>query len=293
MHYQQEAIGDWGQMQNTPTTTTTTEELTTADGCTLFLRSWITSSPNILLLLHGLGAHSGWFIDMGNELSARGLTVYAMDHRGFGRSKGLSGHIDNYHTFLSDIGFVLDEIRKRHPDAKLYILGHSMGGIFASHFASAHQDKLAGVLFLNPWVRDGSKVSLGMTLRVLFGGLVKSKHYWTLAGGTEGMTTNPEAARMLDKDTYWRRAETSSFFFQILQMRSAILSKAKRITIPALVLQAEKDKSVIIEASHDLFNALASPVKTWQTYPTYAHDSELEADHSQMDDDIVEWIGKH
>src|SRR5260370_5986467 len=88
MSYQPDATGDWGRMQQTPGIITATEELTTTDTCKLFLRSWRTGSFNVLLILHGLGAHSGWFIDMGNTLASRGLTVYAMDHRGFGRSGG-------------------------------------------------------------------------------------------------------------------------------------------------------------------------------------------------------------
>ncbi len=129
MRYQQDAPGDWGSMQETEAVKTATEVLVTTDGCKLFLRSWQTDSSDVLLLLHGLGAHSGWFIDMGNELAARDVTVYAMDHRGFGRSEGLAGHIDNHQTYVEDIAFIVSEIRKRHAQARIYLLGHSMGGI--------------------------------------------------------------------------------------------------------------------------------------------------------------------
>ena len=150
MLYQPDAPGDWGQMLESETIKTATDILNTPDGCTIFLRSWVTDNPDILLILHGLGAHSGWFIDMGNKLAARGMTVFAMDHRGFGRSGGLPGHIDNYHTYIEDIKFIVTTIRERHPEASIHILGHSMGGIFASHFASEYQNTLTSVLFLNP-----------------------------------------------------------------------------------------------------------------------------------------------
>ena len=85
MLYKPDAPGDWGQMIESDTVKTATDLLNTPDGCTIFLRSWVTDSPDILLILHGLGAHSGWFIDMGNKKEAPGMTIYAMDHRGFGR----------------------------------------------------------------------------------------------------------------------------------------------------------------------------------------------------------------
>lgn len=293
MRYQQENPGDWGQMQGTPEITTATEKLTTADGCELFLRSWKTNGPNGLLILHGLGGHSGWYIDMGNELASRGISVYAMDHRGFGRSGGLRGHIENYRTFVEHIGYVVTEISKRHPEAGIFLLGHSMGAIFATHFAAKDQQRLAGVVFLNPWVGDTSRVSLGTTLAVMVGGVFKSRRHWQFAGGTEGMTTNEEAVQMLQADAFWQRTQTLSFMFQVLLMSSAILKQARQITIPALVIQAEDDKAVRLAGSHKLYEALASSDKTWKTYAGYDHDSQFEEDRSQMDHDLVAWIREH
>ena len=293
MLYQPDAPGDWGEMIESDTIKTATDILKTSDGCDLFLRSWVTDSPDILLILHGLGAHSGWFIDMGNKLAARGMTVYAMDHRGFGRSGGLPGHIDNYHTYVEDINFIITTIRKRHPETAFHILGHSMGGIFASHFAAKYQNTLTSVLFLNPWIQDTSQIPILTTLRILIGGIFKSHRYWQVTGGTEVMTTNPEAIQMLNADTYWRRKQTASFLYQISLMRSAVLKKAKLITKPGLVMQAEADKSVVPEASHHLFETLASNDKTWKTFPGYAHDSEFEADRTLLDNEVVIWVTEH
>ena len=290
MLYQPDAPGDWGQMLESVSIKTATEILETPDGCTLFLRSWVTDSPDILLILHGLGAHSGWFIDMGNMLAARGVTVYAMDHRGFGRSGGMPGHIDNYKTYIEDTNFIVTTIRKRHPEAAIHIFGHSMGGIFASHFAANYQNALASVLFLNPWIQDSSQTPILTTLRILLGGIFKSKRYWQVAGGSDVMTTNPEAIQMLHTDTYWCRKQTSSFLFQIFLMRSAVLKKAKLISKPGLVMQAGADKAVVSEASHNLYDTLAGNDKTWKMFPGYAHDSEFEADRALLDNEVVTWI---
>jgi alpha-beta hydrolase superfamily lysophospholipase len=105
---------------------------------------------------------------MGNELSSRGISIFAMEHRGFGRSGDERGHINVYRSFIEDIAHVIAEIRKRHPQANIYILGHSMGGIFAAHFTAEYQQVLAGVIFLNSWVGDTSHVSLGTTLDSCF-----------------------------------------------------------------------------------------------------------------------------
>jgi esterase/lipase len=107
------------------------------------------------------------------------------------------------------------------------------------------------------------------------------------------MTTNPEAIQMLNADTYWCRKQTASFLFQIFRMRLATLKKAKLITKPGLVMQTEADKSVVNEASYNLYGTLTSKDKTWKTFPGYAHDSELEADRSLLDNEVVTWIREY
>lgn len=295
MLYQTDAPGDWGSMQSTAQVQTATETLTMVDGCKLFLRSWKTESRNVLLLMHGLGAHSGWFIDMGNALAMQGLSVYAVDHRGFGRSDGLPGHIERFEQFVEDLAAVVAELRSRHGGDKIrfYVLGHSMGGIFATHLAAKHGALLDGVLFLNPWVQDSAKVPLGVLLSIFAGGLLRSKRLWRAPGGTENMTTNPEAAQMLEADSYWRRSLTASFLLQIFYMRVQVLNLARNITIPALVIQAEQDKAVVPAASRKLYETLGSHDKSWQAYPDYAHDTEMEIDRTQLDRDIVAWIQAH
>ena len=293
MLYQKEAPGEWGQMKATDTIKIATEMLPMADGCKLFLRSWVTDSSDVLLILHGLGAHSGWFINMADTLAKRGLTVYVDDHRGFGHSEGLPAHIDTYSTFVEDCHMLVTEIRRRHPGRNIYVLGHSMGGIFTTHLAAKYGQELAGILYLNPWVEDSSHLSLGTTLSILFGGLFKSKRYFQVAGGTEVMTARQEAIEMLNADTFWRRKQTASFLFQILLMRMAVLKLAKQIALPALVMQAGQDKAVLASGTRKLYSALASSDKTWKGYEEFWHDSEFEEEHSRMDSDIAEWIGKH
>jgi len=292
MLYNVDLPGEWGSMRAVPRVQVATETLAMADGCKLFLRSWKAESRDVLLLVHGLGAHGGWFVDMGNELAASGLSVYAVDHRGFGRSEGPPGHVERGANYIEDLVAVLKEVRSRHAreGTRLFLLGHSMGGIFATHLAVKHGELLDGVIFLNPWVQDSSKVSVGMTLGVFGGGLLRSRRYWRIPGGSSVMTTNPEAIKMLEADPYWRREFTANFLLEIFRLRLQVLKLAPRITLPALIIQAEQDKSVVFAATRKLYETLGSRDKTWKSYPGYAHDTELEADRAQFDRDIVEWI---
>jgi alpha-beta hydrolase superfamily lysophospholipase len=283
--------GDWGTFEPAASGIETAQQwLTMDDGTRLYCRIWRAGAPATLLLLHGLGAHGGWFLDMGNALAARGVNVWQVDHRGFGRSEGSKGHVRDYRRYLQDIDAVVDAIRAASPDTRLFVLGHSMGGIFATYYAAAHPEKIAGLVLLNPWIKDQSNVSAGTALAVALRGMFKSMRPYALAGGPEVMTANPEAEQLLKSDPYWVRAESASFFWQLLLMRGGVLKQVRRVSVPALVLQAEKDKSVIYSATEEAFRQLGSADKTWKSYPGYAHDAEFEPDRSAMDDDIASWI---
>lgn len=293
MLYQKDAPGDWGQAEATADVSVATEHIPMSDGCNLFLRSWTTRSNDVLLILHGLGGHGGWYINMANVLATCGLTVYTIDHRGFGRSEGLRGHVDSYQTLVEDTAAVIREIRKRHPDTKIYLLGHSMGAIIATYVAARYNSLLAGVLYLNPWVEEATRTPMGKSLAIFASGLWKSRRLWQVVGGYEGMTTNPEAHAMLQADTYWQRTQTASFLVQIVLMRLGMLKQASQISLPTLVMQARSDQVLLISGSYKLHKALASSDKTWKTYPNYQHDSQLEAVRVLMDNDIVAWIREH
>jgi alpha-beta hydrolase superfamily lysophospholipase len=292
--YATERVGDWGA----PAALGYQELTFTApDGLSLFYRRWLRhEAAPTLVLLHGLGAHSGWFIDMGEELSARGLNVFAIDHRGFGRSGGPRGHVRDGSIYPRDITAFLTLLRAERPASRLFILGHSMGALFALNAAAedaARAEKLlAGVIFMNPWIADQGQVAPATVLRLLASGMMGSTKPFT-TGNTATMTTNPEALAMLDADTYWVRAESAAFLYQVTRMRLAAIGRARAVRAPALVIQCEADKAVKPAASRKLYEALGSTDKTWTTYPGYAHDCEFEPDRHALDDGLAQWIMAH
>lgn len=299
VQYTPERAGDWGAPAPAAGSTYGDDTLRLHDNTPLYFRYWRHADPlaPVLVWVHGLGAHTGWFIDLGNALNARGLSVYMADHRGFGRSAGPRGHVRRGRTYVDDLSQFIAEVRDRQPGAPVFVLGHSMGAIFAVHLAAddaaSARNRLAGLLLLNPWVRDQTKVSPVMTAGVLVGGLFGSDHIWNLAGGPDHMTANPQAREMLNADPYWVRGESSSFLYQITLLRSAMLKRARQVRVPALVLQSDTDLSIVPAASRQCFDALGSPDKTWKTYPGYYHDAEFERDRSALDDDIADWILRH
>lgn len=292
--YAADRAGDWGAPAATGYQEAT---FTASDSVGIFYRRWLSDeAAPTLVLLHGLGAHSGWFIDMGEELHARGLTVFAVDHRGFGRSGGPRGHVLDAGLYPRDIAAFLTQLHAERPASKLFILGHSMGALFALNVgaedARRATPQLAGIVFVNPWIEDQGRVSPATVLGLIATGALGSTKPFT-TGATATMTTNPEALEMLNADTYWGRAQSAAFLYQVTRMRLAALGRAKQVHTPALVIQCEADKAVKPAASRKMFEALGSADKTWNTYPGFAHDFEFEPARATLDEGVTRWIMAH
>jgi alpha-beta hydrolase superfamily lysophospholipase len=271
------------------------------DGTPLFYRYWQhpDAQAPVLVIVHGLGAHSGWFLDFGSELHASGLTVYALDHRGFGRSGGDRGHIRRGEQFVDDLDAFVDLVGTRHPGLPRVLLGHSMGGLFSVYLAARDathgRNHVAGLILINPWIRDSAKVSLRAIATVVLGGPRGSTAIpaGTDAPDTSVMTLNAEAAKMLLTDERWVRRRTASFYYQVaLGMRGKVLKQAPRVRAPALVIQVDRDRSVIAKASEQCYKALGSADKRWLTIPDMAHDFEFEPARGPLDEAIVQWMGR-
>ena len=120
------------------------DALTTADGLALQLREWPVVRPHgSVLIVHGLGEHSGRYAHVAAHLNEAGWTVVGYDQRGHGSSDGARGWLASADDLLLDLSRVIDAVRAAH-DGPLVLLGHSMGGLVAARFVAEGIEPNAG-----------------------------------------------------------------------------------------------------------------------------------------------------
>jgi len=117
------------------------KSITTADGLRLHLLHWPAAEParGTVLIVHGLGEHSGRYAHVAAQLNLAGWHVLGYDHRGHGWSEGARGAVPDSEALLRDLAAVIDTCRSRLP-TPLILLGHSIGGLVAARFVAAGLD---------------------------------------------------------------------------------------------------------------------------------------------------------
>src|SRR3954466_5623006 len=83
------------------------------NGGQVFYRNWTTDykPKGVVLIVHGLNAHSGYYQDFAEKLNENEYEVYALDLPGHGRTAGKRFHINAYQDVIAHIHHLLGILR--------------------------------------------------------------------------------------------------------------------------------------------------------------------------------------
>jgi acylglycerol lipase len=112
--------------------------------------SQATPPKAVLAMFHGLNSHMNRFGHVAHYLASRNITTVGYDYRGFGKSEGDRGYIENLQTHLSDCEKFIDLVKKIYPETPLFVSGLSLGGLTAYHMSLRHPELFKGAVLLAP-----------------------------------------------------------------------------------------------------------------------------------------------
>ena len=249
-----------------------------------------------LVIAHGLGEHSGRYINIFNRLVPAGFSIWALDFRGHGRSQGKRGHIDTFDQFILDLKKLVKIARESGPgEGKLFLLGHSMGGLIALNYTERFSDTLDGVVASSP--------GLGLTVKVpavkAFMGKVMSSIWPGLSMGNEldasKISHDPDVVKAYLDDPLVHDRVTARFFTEFLSAMDTAHANASGIKVPLLMQVAGDDHLVDAQSSKRFFERLDVQDKKLLFYDHLYHEvyNETETEKEAVIDDLEKWLTNH
>jgi alpha-beta hydrolase superfamily lysophospholipase len=218
--------------------------IASASGARLALYTWPAQGrPRaVVLALHGFGDSGEFAFGPAAEAwRARGITVYAVDQRGFGANP-TQRQWPGAARLEADAVTVARMLRARHPGVPLVVVGHSMGGGVALAAAAEGMPAdglvlvgpaIAGGAALNPFLRAG-----GWTMATL-----APERRWTGDGVVEIMPTdNIEALRRAVEDPRHFGTASSRELYGLVQVMDRATAAAPTVEIPTLTLMGVHDE---------------------------------------------------
>jgi alpha-beta hydrolase superfamily lysophospholipase len=146
--------------------TSTIETVAARDGTPLLARSWPPRGEpwGSVLVIHGLGEHSGRHDATGGRFAAAGLVATSFDHRGFGASGGRRAYVDRWDDYLDDIEDRLDAGRV--DGLPTAIFAHSLGGLVVADYLLADRQRPDVAVLSAPALGGGNRAQRALA-RVL------------------------------------------------------------------------------------------------------------------------------
>src|SRR5512145_2561954 len=129
--------------------------LNAADHLRLFWQRYTPARAKAtVVVLHGGGDHGGRYPGITTALVKAGFQAALVDYRGHGQSDGRRWHVDAFSDYLHDVdAFVAKLSQDGIAGDRLFVLGHSTGGLVAALWAVTHRQLLSGLVLSSPYLK--------------------------------------------------------------------------------------------------------------------------------------------
>jgi alpha-beta hydrolase superfamily lysophospholipase len=265
-------------------------QVSAADGTLLYVTDYLlpaSQARGSVVLMHGLGEHSGRYRHVAGFFNDCGFSVRCYDHRGHGRSQGKRGDVHNGNPMLQDAEIIIDDFAARFSEPPC-LFGHSMGGLFAARFALAGLSPLSGLILSSPAL--ALRVThLELTMLAVLEKLAPS------LGVPNGLKTSflshdAKAVAAYKADPLVHGKISARLLRSMLSSVEYCASHAGSLSIPTLMLVAGDDRLIDPEGSKRFFAKLPPGLAQLHVYDDMYHEIFNEVDAQRPFADLKAWL---
>jgi alpha-beta hydrolase superfamily lysophospholipase len=273
-----------------------TGTFTTSDDLEIFYRYFAADNERCsLVITHGLGMNSNCYQTVIEHLVPKGVSIWAFDLRGHGKSDGARGFVNNFDEYLFDLKEVIEMAnRERKEGTKTFLLGDSLGGLISLKFALNYPDVFDGLILASPGLGGAKIPAIKMMIaKVLF----RFIPTFTIPHGLDFSKSchNKEWIKSFDNDPLNHNKGTARLATEALRIQSSTFQDIPGLTVPILMQIPGDDHLVSADISKAFYGKLTLEDKTLHFYNTFYHF--IFNEPSDMRNialgDLTKWIEAH
>jgi alpha-beta hydrolase superfamily lysophospholipase len=267
------------------------------DGSRLYYQSWHPDERvrAILVIVHGLGGHSGQFSHVVQAMVSKGYAVYGFDARGHGRSPGQRGYINSWSEFREDLRFFLKWIKLLEPEHPLFLLGHSVGSVIVLDYGLRFPNEavdLQGVVLSAPILGQTGvspvKVAVGQLLSQVW-----PRFSLSTGLGLELGARNPTILAVYANDPLRHCRVSARFGTEFMKTVAWIHGHAVEWQVPLLILHGSGDRVALPDGGQRFFENAGCVDKERRDYADAYHELFDDLNYQEVLADLEEWLERH
>jgi alpha-beta hydrolase superfamily lysophospholipase len=271
----------------------TLSPFTASDGDNIAVRDWplppVRALRGVVLLVHGLGEHSGRYHHLARRLANWGFAARSYDQYGHGESGGVRGALPSPARLVDDLADVIDSTRKRMPPGQpLLVLGHSLGGLVAATAVCRDAIAVEGLVLSSPPFDAG----LNPLQKLLVATLPAVAPNLTLGNGLapEFLSHDPDVVAMYKADSMVHDRISARLGRFIADAGPQVVAHAAQWTVPTLLMYAGADKLVDPRGSRAFAAAAPAQVVTSRCFDGLYHEIFNELEAQPVYDQLRQWL---
>jgi alpha-beta hydrolase superfamily lysophospholipase len=266
------------------------------NGLELYYQRWQADvEPRaVIVLVHGIGEHSGRYMNVVNPLTMDGYTVYGYDHRGHGRSPGQRVYINDWEEYREDLKAFLDTVSHQESGKPIFLYAHSMGGLIALDYLLHYSQGLWGAIISTATIMPiipPNKTYLLFLVRAL--SAVWPRFSVKTGFDPGGLSRDPQVVKAGESDPLSSNVVTARWVAEMLDTGSWVRSHVNEINMPILLIHGDADRFNRVDGSRYLFEAMTHADKALIIYPGGYHEPHNDIDHEQVMADVRKWLDQH
>lgn len=260
-------------------------------GLNIFTSSWRpegTKPRAVVVIVHGFNSHSGQYAWVAEQFVASGLAVYALDHRGRGKSDGDRFYVEKVADYVDDVATFVNLVKSREPGLPVFLLGHSAGGVISCVYTLEHQAEIAGLICESFAYQVPAP---DFALAVIKGLSHLAPHAHVLKLKNEDFSRDPKVVEALNNDPLIaHEVQPTQTVAAMVRADERLKKEFPQIKLPLLILHGTADKATKPSGSQFFFDTAGSTDKTLKLYHGHFHDLLNDIDKKVVMADIQSWL---
>lgn len=255
-----------------------------------------------ILLCHGFASCKEEFMALPHNLCREGWSVLTFDYSGHGESTGHRGYV-------SEKGHLEDTLRAYQtlidrPEVDIdstFVIGHSLGTSAVLRFLGTPASKLVrGAILLAPMRQTRESLKpFEQTPYAILSNL--SKPFQRIFGKHIYVPYRIKAKDIYESPEAIQRANTHKLLLSHISVRNYpyMIERqdnvvyAAKVTVPILVMAAEKDKIIPVAHSKAVFDALPVKDKQFEVVLDSGHSLLGDRKAKEVTHQIIDWLAEH
>ena len=265
--------------------------MSTSEG-RVFYRYWNSDRrAGILIHLHGLESHSGWFPESAETLSEHGYQVYAPDRIGSGLSEGARGSVSSWRVWLRHVRALTQIAKHENPGAPLFIVASCWAAKVGLELALTAPEEIDGLALIAPALKPRVRLSLLDRLKLIAALPFDPEMRFSIPIERDTMFTDEILySDLIGRDHLRLRQATARFLAESWRLDRRILRRLRTLTVPTLVFLAERDEIVDTPAVRALLQRSCADHITLRLFSSACHSMEFGQWHQPLCNEMIRWL---